>query len=255
MPAGARATLVRWVLVYVSSRPQLWPIGCLSHHDVAMTASSSPPSARAPAAALQGRAAPPVILASASPARARLLAAAGLAFERHPAAVDEAEVRQALAAEGVSAADAAVALAELKAQRVAQLVPAEAIVFGADQILTCEECWFDKPAGRAEARAQLGALAGRRHELATAVVAFRERARVWHHVTVPRLWMRACSETFLDAYLEAAGDAVLGSVGAYQIEGPGAQLFARIEGDRFAIEGLPLLELLEFLRDQGVLLR
>lgn len=205
-------------------------------------------------ATLQRNAAPPVILASASPTRARLLAAAGLVAERRPAAVDEAEVKRALAAEGVSAPDAAVALAELKAQRVAQLAPPEAIVLGADQILVCERRWFDKPADRAEARAQLGSLAGRTHELATAVVAFRERARVWHHVAVPRLWMRPCSEMFLDAYLDAAGDAVLGSVGAYQIEGLGAQLFARVEGDRFAIQGLPLLEVLEFLRAQRVLL-
>ena len=233
----------------------MWPICLRVHHDATMSAPPVPTSDPSAVAALQQNAASPVILASASPARARLLAAAGLAFERRPAAVDEAEVKRALAAEGVSVPDAAVALAELKAQRVAQLAPPEAIVLGADQILACEGRWFDKPEGRAEARAQLGLLAGRRHELATAVVAFRERARVWHHVTVPRLWMRPCSEMFLDAYVHATGDALLGSVGAYQIEGFGAQLFARIEGDRFAIEGLPLLEVLEFLRDQGVLRR
>ena len=233
----------------------MWPIRFRAHHDVAMTSPPVPPPARPSVAALQRNAAPPVILASASATRARLLAAAGLVVERRPAVVDEAEVKRALAAEGVSAPDAAVALAELKAQRVAQLAPPEAIVLGADQILACEGRWFDKPEGRAEARTQLGLLAGRRHELATAVVAFRERARVWHHVAVPRLWMRTCSEAFLDAYLDAAGDALLGSVGAYRIEDLGAQLFARVEGDRFAIEGLPLLEVLEFLRDQGVLPR
>jgi septum formation protein len=233
----------------------MWPIRFSVHQDATMRSSPLPTSDRPPVAALQRNAAPPVILASASPTRARLLAAAGLAFERRPAAVDEAEVKRALAAEGVSAPEAAVALAELKAQQVAQLAPPEAIVLGADQILACEGRWLDKPEGRAGARAQLGLLAGRRHELATAVVAFRERARVWHHVAVPRLWMRPCSDAFLDAYVDAAGDALLGSVGAYQIEGLGAQLFARIEGDRFAIEGLPLLELLEFLRDQGVLLQ
>ena len=233
----------------------MWQIRFPSHHDATMSFPSVPRSDRSPVATLQQNAAPPVVLASSSATRARLLAAAGLTVERRPAAVDEAEVKRALAAEGVSAPDAAVALAELKAQRVAQLAPPEAIVLGADQILACEGRWFDKPEGRAEARAQLGLLAGRRHELATAVVAFRERARVWHHVAVPRLWMRTCSEAFLDAYLDAAGDALLGSVGAYRIEDLGAQLFARVEGDRFAIEGLPLLEVLEFLRDQGVLPR
>jgi septum formation protein len=233
----------------------MWPIRFSVHHDATMSSPPVPAADPSAVAALQQNAAPPVILASASPSRARLLAAAGVAVERRPAAVDEAEVKRTLAAEGVSAPDAAVALAELKAQQVARLAPPEAIVLGADQILACEGRWLDKPAGRAEARAQLGLLAGRRHELATAVVAFRERARIWHHVAVPRLWMRRCSDAFLDAYADAAGDALLGSVGAYQIEGLGAQLFARIEGDRFAIEGLPLLEVLEFLRDQGVLLR
>ena len=198
--------------------------------------------------------APPVVLASASPTRAHLLRAAGVPFEQRPAAIDEASLKEALHAEGLTPGDAAVALAELKAERVASRMP-DAIVLGADQILTCEGRWFDKPQDRAEARAQLSALAGRRHELATAVVAFRGGARVWHHLAVPRLWLRACSPEFLDAYLDTVGEAAFTSVGAYQIEGVGAQLFARIEGDHFAVLGLPLLQLLEFLREQGVLLR
>jgi septum formation protein len=203
---------------------------------------------------LLAAAAPQVVLASASPARARLLAAAGVPFERRPAAVDEAAVKEALRAAGATAADAAVALSELKAQHIARLVP-QAIVLGADQILTCGGRWFDKPRDRAEARAQLGELADRRHELATAVVAFQGGARVWHHLAVPRLWLRRCSPAFLDAYLEAADESALASVGAYQVEDLGAQLLARIEGDHFAVLGLPLLPLLEFLREQGVLLR
>jgi septum formation protein len=198
--------------------------------------------------------APRVVLASASPTRAHLLRAAGVPFEQRPAAVDEASLKEALQAEGVAAGDAALALAELKAQRVASQLP-EAIVLGADQILSCAERWFDKPRDRADARAQLSVLAGRWHELATAVVAFRGGARVWHHLAVPRLWLRDCSPEFLAAYLDALGDAALTSVGAYQIEGVGAQLFARIQGDHFAVLGLPLLQLLEFLREQGVLLR
>jgi septum formation protein len=198
--------------------------------------------------------APRLVLASASPTRAHLLRAAGVPFEQRPAAVDEASLKEALRAEAVPAGDAAIALAELKAQRVASQVP-DAIVLGADQILTCENRWFDKPQDHADARAQLGALAGRWHELATAVVAVRGGARVWHHLAVPRLWLRDCSPEFLDAYLDAVGEAALTSVGAYQVEGVGAQLFARIQGDHFAMQGLPLLPLLEFLREQGVLLR
>ncbi len=206
-------------------------------------------------AALQRHGASSVVLASASPTRARLLAAAGVPARPRAATVDEAAIKEALRADGVAPGEAAVALAELKAQRVAGQESHDAIVLGADQILTCEGRWFDKPADLAQARAQLAALAGRRHELWTAAVAFRGGARVWHHLAQARLWMRPCSDEFLDRYLDAAGEAALGSVGAYQIEGPGAQLFARIEGDRFAIEGLPLLEVLEFLRVQGVLWR
>jgi septum formation protein len=205
-------------------------------------------------ASLLAAGAPRVVLASASPTRAHLLRAAGVPFEQRPAAVDEASLKEALRAEGVSAGDAAVALAELKAQRVASQMP-DAIVLGADQILTCEERWFDKPQDRAEAQAQLGALAGRWHELATAVVAFRGGARVWHHLAVPRLWLRDPSPEFLQDYLDALGETALTSVGAYQIEGVGAQLLARIQGDHFAVLGLPLLPLLEFLREQGVLMR
>ena len=204
---------------------------------------------------LQRADAPPVILASASTTRARLLAAAGIMHEQRPAAVDEDAIREGLQAEGATPPDAAVALAELKAGRVAGQAPAAAIVLGADQILCCEGRWFAKPLSLAEARAQLTVLTGRRHELATAVVAFRGGARIWHSVTVARLWLRPCSAEFLDDYLAAVGEQALASVGAYQIEGPGAQLFARVVGDQFAIQGLPLLEVLEFLRAQGVLAR
>ncbi len=198
--------------------------------------------------------APPVVLASASPTRAQLLRAAGVPFEQRPAAIDEASLKEALQAEGVAAGDAAVALAELKAKRVAGAV-SDAIVLGADQVLTCDGRWFDKPRDRAAAGAQLDALEGKWHELATAAVAMRGGERIWHHLAMPRLWLRHCSPSFRKAYLDAVGEAAFGSVGAYQIEGLGAQLIARIQGDHFAVLGLPLLELLEFLRGQGVLLR
>jgi septum formation protein len=195
-----------------------------------------------------------LILASASPARAAMLAAAGVRAEQRPAAVDEADMKEALRADGVAPGDAALALAELKARRIVSQAPGS-LAIGADQILTCEGQWFDKPRDLAEARAQLAALAGRRHELWTAAIVIRDDARLWHEIAQARLWLRPCSDAFLDAYLDAVGDLALGSVGAYQIEGLGAQLFARIEGDRFAILGLPLIGLLECLRVQGVLLR
>ena len=195
-----------------------------------------------------------LILASASPARAAMLAAAGVRGEQRPAAIDEADMKEALRADGVAPGDAALAVAELKARRIVSRAPGS-LVIGADQILTCEGQWFDKPRNLDEARAQLAALAGRRHELWTAAIVIRDDARLWHEIAQARLWLRPCSDAFLDAYLDAVGALALGSVGAYQIEGLGVQLFARIEGDRFAILGLPLIGLLECLRVQGVLLR
>jgi septum formation protein len=196
-----------------------------------------------------------VVLASRSAARARLLAAAGVAVEIAPADIDEAALREALAAERVATVDAAVVLAEMKARRIAPAVPRDAIVLGCDQLLEVEGAWLDKPVDRAAARCQLCRLRGKTHLLATAVVAFRGGARVWHHVAAPRLRLRAFSDEFLDAYLERAGPELLGSVGAYQIEGLGVQLIASVEGDQFAVQGLPLLPVLEFLREQGALPR
>jgi septum formation protein len=197
---------------------------------------------------------PRLVLASASPARRALLAAAGLRFEVAVAAVDEGAIKAAARAEDIPPADAALLLAEAKARRIAARDP-EALVIGADQILVCEGRWFDKPADVEAARAQLRALRGRTHELVTAVVCWRQGGRVWQHVAVPRLTMRDFSEAFLDAYLAREAEAVTASVGAYRLEGLGVQLFARITGEHSSILGLPLLPLLEFLRGHGVLLR
>lgn len=204
--------------------------------------------------ALQDPNGPAIILASGSPTRARLLRAAGLRFTISVPTVDEASYRESLAAEGVATADAAVALAELKARRVAAGA-GDAIVLGADLLLELDGAWLAKADDRAAARAQLQRLRGRSHRLAAACVAFRGAARVWHHVETVEVAMRDVSDTALDAYLDVAGDAVLGSVGAYHLEEAGAQLIARIHGDHFAVLGLPLLPLLQCLRDQGVLLR
>lgn len=198
-------------------------------------------------------AAPPVVLASGSGSRRRLLQAAGVVVDVQRPAVDEAALKEALQAEGVPAADAAVALAEMKARRVAERAPPAALVIGADQILTVGGDWLDKPVSMAAARLQLERLAGRRHELWSAAVVMTAGERVWHQVSEARLWMRELSPTFIERYLDAVGEAALGSVGAYHLEGLGAQLFARVEGDHFVVQGLPLLPLLEFLRVRGVL--
>jgi septum formation protein len=193
-----------------------------------------------------------LVLASASAARLALLRAAGIRVEPDPAGVDEAEVKASLRGEGAGPQIAAEALSEIKAQRVSRR-RAGALVLGADQILECEGRWFDKPAGRAEARTQLLALRGRAHRLVSSAVAVRDGMRLWHHTAEAELTMRPFSDEFLEAYLAAAAPDALRSVGAYQLEGLGVQLFSRIRGDYFVILGLPLMPLLEFLRRQGVL--
>lgn len=198
--------------------------------------------------------APPVVLASASRTRAEMLLAAGIEVVTQPAAVDESEIKTSFKAAGGSAGDAAVALAELKARRVAQTLPEDRIVLGADQILTSGEDWFDKPTDLAVARLQLERLSGKPHQLHTAVVAFRGRERVWHHLDLTTLTMRPLSALFLDDYLEAAGVDAMETVGGYHMERLGPHLFSRIEGDYFSILGLPLLPVLAFLRDQGIVI-
>lgn len=182
-----------------------------------------------------------------------MLKAAGIDVMIQPAAVDEGEIKASFKAAGGSPGDAAVALAELKADRVARALPEQAIVLGADQILTSGQEWFDKPVDLDAARRQLESLGGQPHQLHTAVVAFRGRARIWHHLDQTRLWMRPLSPAFLDVYLAEVDEAILETVGGYHIERLGPHLFSRIEGDHFSILGLPLLPTLGFLRDQGVL--
>ncbi|UFN48585.1 Maf family protein [Roseomonas sp. OT10] len=206
---------------------------------------------------------PALVLASASPARIAMLRAAGLRFDAMPAAVDEATIKESAQAEDYPPAEAALLLAEAKAARIAGRLErhggADALVIGCDQLLTCEidgrERWFDKPADLAAARAHLTQLRGRTHRLHTAVLCWRGGRRVWQHVATPRLTMRDVSDAVLDAYLAAEGDALLSCVGAYRLEGPGVQLFDRVEGEHSAVLGLPLLPLLGFLRQHGVLPR
>jgi septum formation protein len=195
---------------------------------------------------------PPLILASGSQARARMLSEAGVEIEVAVAHIDESELMQSFRQEGMPPARVAETLAELKAQRVSTKHPGR-LVLGADQMLDCAGTWLEKPRDLTEARRHLLALRGKSHRLISSAVLVRDGSRLWHHTAGADLTMRDFSDNFLDAYLRNAGEAVLGSVGAYQLEGLGAQLFARIEGDFFTILGLPLLAVLDILREQGML--
>jgi septum formation protein len=195
---------------------------------------------------------PPLILASGSATRAALLRAAGLVFTTATPGVDEAAIKESAQAEGIPPADAALLLADAKAARISRRNPG-ALVIGADQLLVSEGAWFDKPPDMAAAAAQLARLSGRSHELVTAVLCHRGGARVWQHVATPRLTMRELRPEVIADYVAAEGQAVTASVGAYRIEGLGLRLFREIEGEHSAILGLPMLPLLGFLRQHGVL--
>lgn len=194
----------------------------------------------------------PLILASASRVRARILEQAGVAFRVEAAAVDEAAVKRSHKRLRRGPDVAARALAAAKAGKISKRHPG-ALVLGADQILACDGVWFDKPADEAEAKAQLMALRGRSHDLTTAACVIEDGRPVWEHVETSTLGVRPFSSSFLADYLERERRHFTSSVGAYRIEGLGAQLFSRVDGDHFAILGLPLLPLLKFLRWRGLL--
>lgn len=193
-----------------------------------------------------------LVLASASAARKRLIADAGVIATTDPADIDESAIKQECRHAGSSSAECATRLAEAKALAVAARRQGR-LVLGADQLLDYDGEWFDKPRDREEARDQLRRLRGHSHELVTAVTVVRDNERLWRTVERPRVTMRAFSDAFLDQYLEEMGERVLKTVGGYELEGLGSQLMAKVEGDYFAILGLPLLPLLDFLRSVGVL--
>lgn len=192
----------------------------------------------------------PLILASQSRARQMLLANAGIDFEAVPADIDERAVQQA--SRLTSPGDIAALLAREKARSVSMRQPGQFVV-GADQTLALGARLFSKPAGRAQAAEQLRALSGNRHELHSAVAVARDGKILFEAVSIAEMTMRQLGEAEIAAYLKEAGEAVTSSVGAYQLEGLGVHLFERIEGDHFTILGLPLLQLLAFLRSERLL--
>jgi len=190
-----------------------------------------------------------LILASKSAGRAQVLRAAGLVFEQIVSGVDEDAIKESLREAGAPVGDQADALAETKAVRVS--AKHGGIVLGADQMLEIEGRALDKAGSLDEAREQLKMLRGKTHTLHTALVACIEGAPVWRHLARPKVTMRNFSDAFLDAYVAELGEDLLTTVGCYKIEGRGAHLFSRIEGDQYSIMGMPLLPLLVWLRDRG----
>ncbi|MBE9554895.1 MAG: Maf family protein [Proteobacteria bacterium] len=193
-----------------------------------------------------------VILASGSRPRARMLASAGVPFTASAASVDEGTIKKSMQATGADIADVTELLAATKAQQVSRNHE-DSLVIGADQMLACDGEWFDKPMNLLAARNQLEKLRGRTHELISAVCVVRDGGVLWHHIDRARITMRPFSEAFIDQYIEKMGENICATVGGYELEGLGVQLFSRIEGDCFTILGMPLLPLLDFLRGHGVI--
>lgn len=193
-----------------------------------------------------------LLLASQSAARRQMLAQAGVAFETVAATLDEEEAKAGLQAAGFEPRDLAEMLAEMKAKSA--LAAADDLVIGADQVLELDDgTMLSKPGSRDEALAQLRLLSGGTHYLHSAAVVVEAGERVWGETETVAMDVRPLSDAFLQAYLDAEYEAVRWNVGAYRIEGLGAQLFEEVEGSHFAILGLPLLPLLYYLRERGLL--
>ncbi len=193
----------------------------------------------------------PFVLASSSASRAAMLSDAGVRFETVRPAVDETALKLALLAEGGSPRDVADALAEAKAVQVSRR--RSGLILGADTTLELDGRLFDKPNDLTEARRHLELFSGRTHLLHSAAVIAENGAPIWRDLKTAKLMVRPLSPDFLDHYIEAEGSKLLSCVGAYRLEGLGAQIFAAVEGDYFTVLGLPLLPVLDHLRRQGVL--
>ncbi len=195
----------------------------------------------------------PLILASQSQSRAQILSQIGLEFKEIPSGVDEDILKNQGHEMSWTIERIALELARAKAKVVSDQYP-DAFVIGADQIMGCDEQAFDKAKNLTEAAEQLRFISGKSHYLYTACVLFQDRQEVWSHVSIPVLKVRPLSDEFIQDYIKKIGDDILRSVGCYQIEGRGAQLFESINGDMFTIMGLPLFPLLQELRQLGMIL-
>ncbi|WP_291078756.1 Maf family protein [Hyphomonas sp.] len=193
-----------------------------------------------------------IVLASGSQSRRAVLASAGVEADTVKPNVDEDAAKAAFRADGMSVRDQAMQLAELKSVKVS--MREQGLVIGCDQMLSLDGEAFDKPVNLEDARNHLRKLSGKVHTLETAIVICEDGKPVWRHLARPRLTVRPLSGPFIETYVDTVGDPLLSTVGAYQLEGLGAQLFTRIEGDYFSILGLPLLPLLDYLRTRGVLM-
>ena len=192
-----------------------------------------------------------VVLASQSASRRAMLQAAGVPFEAMSAGVDEEAAKAGL--RDLNARDLADALAELKALRVSGRDP-EALVLGSDSVVALEDgTLLDKPETREQAADHLRLMSGKRHDLVSAAVIAEGGMPVWRVVDRAKMFVRPLSDAFIDTYLDVEWPAISGCVGCYRIEGPGAQLFTRIEGSQFTVLGLPLLQVLDYLRVRGLL--
>lgn len=194
---------------------------------------------------------PGLILSSKSRARRMVLENAGVPFDWCDAGVDEDKIKRESLSEGVTPDKLALSLACAKA--VAPNVSQDRLVLGCDQVLALEDRLFDKPADLNAARDHLRAFSGQVHQLISAVCLAEQGTVTWSHVSIANMHVRQLSDEFIETYLNAEGDRVLTSVGAYLLEGRGAQLFEQIDGDYFTVLGLPLLPLLEELRKRGIL--